>query len=284
MSEGAEYKSVAMRDLGAARKAYEAGDAEASRAAHAARVVGSPETHSKAGGHIKSVVFGGLDGIITTFAVVAGAVGGGLSVDVILILGFSSVFADALSMGVGDALSSKAENEFIMLERSREEWELENDKEGEVQEMVDLYTSKGMKEEDAREVITRMAKYPDFFVDVMMVEELELQVPDPDDNPIWDGLVTFCSFVVFGTVPLLGYVAFSSLQLTVTALFGIACFLTACTLFGLGMVKSQFTKMTWYRSGLEVLVLGSCTAMVAYFIGWFVESVTLSGGGVGGLH
>lgn len=163
-------------------------------------------------------------------------------------------------------------------------WELENFPEGEIQEMVDLYTQKGMSEEDARVVIERMAKYPDFFVNIMMVEELELQVPDPDDNPIWDGMVTFASFVAFGTVPLLGYVAFSSLQLTVEALFAVACALTACTLFGLGMVKSQFTKMTWYRSGLEVLVLGSGTAMVAYFIGWFVETLLAGDGGVGGIH
>lgn len=142
-----------------------------------------------------------------------------------------------------------------------------------------------MGEEDAREVITRMAKYPEFFVDVMMVEELELQVPDEDDNPAWDGLVTFTSFVIFGTVPLLGYVAFASLQLPATTLFIIACILTAMCLFGLGVVKSRFSRYAWYRGGLEVLVLGGCTASVAFFIGWFVETVAIGAdGGAGGLH
>lgn len=70
----------------------------------------------------KSIVFGGLDGIITTFAIVAGASGGSLGVETILILGFSNIFADALSMGVGDALSSKAEAEYIKAERKREQW------------------------------------------------------------------------------------------------------------------------------------------------------------------
>mmetsp|Transcript_11621 Transcript_11621/g.27624 ORF Transcript_11621/g.27624 Transcript_11621/m.27624 type:complete len:282 (-) Transcript_11621:94-939(-) len=279
---GTEDVDISMRDLEAARKAHAAGNVEASKAAHAARV--HNEQHSKAGEHIKSIVFGGLDGIITTFAVVAGAVGGGLSTDVILILGFSSVFADALSMGVGDALSSKAENEFTMLERSREEWELDNNPEGEIQEMVDLYKQKGMEEEDARVVIERMAKYKDFFIDIMMVEELELQVPDPDDNPMWDGMVTFGSFVLFGTVPLLGYVALATLDLSVDALFGVACGLTACTLFGLGMVKSRFTKMAWWRSGLEVFLLGSATAMVAYFIGMLVETILADDGEVVPAH
>ena len=103
------------RDLPAARKAFKNGDAAASALAHGAggRVQqGSgydemgvaktaPERHKKAGEFIKSVVLGGLDGIITTFAVVSGATGGGLGTDVILVLGFSNILADAMSMGVG---------------------------------------------------------------------------------------------------------------------------------------------------------------------------------------
>ena len=107
-----------MRDLEGARNAYAKGDIEASKAAHAMKI--HNEHHSAVGGHIKSIVFGGMDGIITTFAVVAGAVGGGLGTEVILILGFSSVFADAVSMGVGDALSTKSENEYILMEKARE--------------------------------------------------------------------------------------------------------------------------------------------------------------------
>ena len=49
-------------------------------------------------------------------------------------------------------------------------------------------------------------RYPGFFVNVMMNEELELQVPDADDNPWKSGAITFSAFVVFGVVPLLGYV------------------------------------------------------------------------------
>ena len=80
----------------------------------------------------------------------AGATGGGLDVHTILILGFSNIFADALSMGVGDALSTKAENEFILGEKMREEWEMKNNPEGEIDEMVDLYVEKGMSKEDAQ--------------------------------------------------------------------------------------------------------------------------------------
>mmetsp|Transcript_14097 Transcript_14097/g.18822 ORF Transcript_14097/g.18822 Transcript_14097/m.18822 type:complete len:141 (+) Transcript_14097:393-815(+) len=126
------------------------------------------------------MIFGGLDGILTSFAIVAGAAGGSLSTGVVLVLGFSNIFADALSMGVGEFLSSKAENEWIISERKREAWEMENYPEGEINEMIDIYESRGMKREDAKMVIETMSKYKDFFIDVMMAEELQLQVPEED--------------------------------------------------------------------------------------------------------
>jgi DNA damage-binding protein 1 len=124
------------------------------------------------------MIFGGLDGILTSFAIVAGAAGGNLSTNVVLILGFSNIFADALAMGVGEFLSSKAENEWILSERKREEWEFENFPDGEIKEMVEIYEERGMSHDDAALVIHTMAKYKDFFVDVMMTQELQLQVPD----------------------------------------------------------------------------------------------------------
>ena len=74
-SKMSKTQEVAMRDLGAARQAYADGDVEASKAAHKAKVLNAPEQHKRIGGHVKSIVYGGLDGIITTFAVVAGAAG-----------------------------------------------------------------------------------------------------------------------------------------------------------------------------------------------------------------
>lgn len=86
----------------------------------------------------------------------------------------------AYSMGVGEFLSSKATNEWILSERRREEWEMDNYPEGEIREMIEIYEEKGMNHEDAKLVIETMAKYKDFFVDVMMQQELELQVPEED--------------------------------------------------------------------------------------------------------
>ena len=88
----------------------------------------------------QDIVYGGLDGIITTFSIVAGANGGGLSVLTIIILGFSNVFADAMSTGVSSWMSSRAKAEYKKLEREREQWEFENNPEGEIEEMIDFCT------------------------------------------------------------------------------------------------------------------------------------------------
>jgi len=232
----------------AARKAYEGEDTAASRQYHDTRHEQTQESedwHQSEGGLLKPVIFGGLDGILTSFAIVAGAAGGGLSPNVVLILGFSNIFADALSMGVGEFLSSKANNEWILSERKREEWEMNNYPEGEIREMIDIYKSRGMNEEDARLVITTMAKYKEFFVDVMMQQELDLQVPDEDHvaESIKEGIIMFIAFATFGAMPLLGYVIIpATMPLSgADSLFNAACFVTAIVLFLLGSLKSKFS-------------------------------------------
>ena len=229
---------------------------------------------------MKPIIFGGLDGILTSFAIVAGSAGGSLPTSVILILGFSNIFADALSMGVGEFLSSKAENEWILSEREREHWEMDNYPDGEITEMIDIYENRGMTRKDAAQVITTMAKYKEFFVDVMMAEELQLRVPDEDyliEN-MKEGVVMFCSFASFGSFPLLGYaiIPVTFPHLGEEVLFTCACVVTAIVLFIMGCVKSQFSASNWFMCGCETLLLGGACATVAYTVGLFVEGLTQS--------
>ena len=84
--------------------------------------------------------------------------------------------ADAMAMGVGEYLSTKSSDEYARRERAREDWELRNHPEGEVEEMVEIYVQRGMSREDAQVVISTMAKYHDFFVDVMMVRSRRFEV------------------------------------------------------------------------------------------------------------
>ena len=149
------------------------------------------------------------------------------------------------SMGVGEFLSSKANNEWILSEKKREEWEMENYREGEIKEMIDIYKSKGLSHEDATVVIETMAKYKNFFVDVMMQQELELQVPEDNhvEESMKEGFVMFCSFAFFGAMPLLAYTVIPWLfpHLEPEALFELACVVTGLVLFFLGSIKSKFS-------------------------------------------
>lgn len=266
---------------GTARKAYEGADVEASKNYHDTRHDNSSEVreepHQTEGGMLKPLIFGGLDGILTSFAIVAGAAGGALSPKVVLILGFSNIFADALSMGVGEFLSSKAESEWILSERKREMWEMENYPDGEIQEMIDIYEERGMSREDAEKVVKTMAQYKDFFVNIMMAEELELNVP-PDDykmESFKEGILMFCSFAFFGALPLLGYVIIPSTfpDLDEIFLFYSACVITGLVLFIMGCIKSNFSASAWYTCGAETLLLGGACATVAYTIGQVVDSM-----------
>lgn len=264
-----------------AREAFIFKDAHASRQYHekklSAKDDDDDEAHQSEGGFLKPIIFGGLDGILTSFAIVAGAAGGRLPPSVVLILGFSNIFADALSMGVGEFLSSKATNEWILSERGREEWELDNFPEGEIQEMVDIYISKGMSPEDAESVIRTMSKYKKFFVDLMMAQELELQVPEEDHivQSCKEGFVMFTAFASFGAMPLIGYVLFPLIDpdMSEEALFLSACIVTAIVLFLMGSLKSYFCTQNWFRAGTETLILGGTCATVAYMIGQLVQGI-----------
>ena len=194
----------------AIRKAFVNLDAEESKNAHINRT--DEEGHMSGSEYIKSAVYGSLDGILTAYAIVCGATGGNMSTQVIVVLGVANIIADAFAMGVGDTVSTWSYNEHVAQERKREEWELENFPQGEIEEMVDLYESRGLPREKAEEVIRVMAKYKDFFVDVMVREELGLEMPGEDESPVRQGFVTFVSFAISGFVPLFAYIILPSVD------------------------------------------------------------------------
>jgi VIT1/CCC1 family predicted Fe2+/Mn2+ transporter len=262
-----------------ARSAYASGDSSMSINLHKKKVGAAPEKHTKGAEHIKSGVFGAIDGIITTFSVVSGAVGGSLGSNVILILGFSNLVSDGLSMGLGDFISSQAEYDYAKAEMRREKWEFENYSQGEKDEMVEIYRDKGLSKEDATELVEVLAKNKNNFIDTMMVEELGMLPPSPDESPAMGGLVTFLAFLIFGIIPLLPYVIGEAIAKGTqvpannNALFGIAIGLVAVALFTLGAVTSKFTIHTWYKAGMYMLIVGAVAAGSSYLIGWGVDSI-----------
>lgn len=127
------------------KQAFQDRDPETSRTYHTNQAKISLDTeveqHKNYGDYVKSIVYGGLDGIITSYAVVCsvpfygglfksvwrakkvnGVAGANLPINIVLVLGFSNLVADGMSMGVGDYLSELAEIDYVSSERAREVW------------------------------------------------------------------------------------------------------------------------------------------------------------------
>lgn len=259
------------RNLDKAKEAFKNKDVEAAKKAHQLKKRSYEKHNTEQGQYIKNVVYGGLDGIITTFAVVAGVAGASLSPGVVLIMGFANLIADGLSMAIGDYLSTKAEIKYKELERERETWEVEHYPEGEKIELIELYTAKGMEKEDAVTVTEIISKNKNTWIDIMMVEELG--IIEEDESPVKNALVTFTSFVIFGFIPVLAYVLSRFIPYFAENTFIIASVLTGATLFTLGALKVKVTEENWLKSGLEMLIVGGLAATAAYIIGNLLSAV-----------
>ena len=110
---------------------------------------------------IGNLVYGVMDGTVTTFAVVAGVVGPSLPASIIVILGFANLFADGFSMAIGNSLCGEDTERIHCKSKKREEWEIDNMIEEEKQEIKDIYAKKGFRAkvlEDVVRIITGRRK------------------------------------------------------------------------------------------------------------------------------
>jgi vacuolar iron transporter family protein len=226
--------------------------------------------------YFKEVIFGGIDGIITTFAVVAGFSGAALSGDattqlsflVMLLFGLANLFADGVSMGLGNILSVRSDKDLYNAARRKETDEVRTHAENEVEETVTLLMQKGYSMEDARTMTVLYQKNEVFWVDFMMTNELQMSDPR-GDNPWLTGLATFVSFVVFGFIPLAPFVFAGTAAAGHVFVYSIMG--TALALFLLGILKWKIVGTPFVKTMLEVLVIGVVAATVAFFVGSLFE-------------
>jgi len=256
-----------------ARKAFQKGDLDASRKAHSRKAIAQAmEQHGGASHqYIGDMVYGGLDGIVTTFAVVSGVAGAALGSGVILILGLANLLADGLSMATGAYLSTKSEREYYDREREREAWEVAHFPEGERAELVELYKAQGYSQEDAETLVSIQSRDEDLWVDTMMVLELGM-LPD-ERTPLRSALATFGAFLVAGTVPLVVYLLGLFVPIDAAISFPVSLVLSGAALFCLGAAKVFVTERNWLRSGLEMLVVGGLAAGVAFLVGYVLQGL-----------
>lgn len=264
--------------LDEARRAFAKGDHAAAAAAHDFRRIAhaSREQHAGAGAqYIGDLVYGGLDGIITTFAVVSGVAGANLGTGVILILGLANLFADGFSMATGAYLSTKSEQEYYAQERRRERWEVEHFPDGERAELLEMYRARGYSDEDAQQLVAIQSRDTERWVDAMMIDEL--QMLRNDGNPLKNGLATLIAFIMAGSVPLLIYLVGLLVPVAAGVAFPTSVALSALALFGLGAAKVLVTGQKPLRNGMEMLLVGGLAAAVAYVVGALLRGLGAQG-------
>lgn len=261
-----------------ARSAWANGDPAAAARAHSPERIAAAagERHTGAGSqYIGEFVYGGLDGIITTFAVVSGVVGANLDARIILVLGLANLLADGFSMATGSYLSTKSENELYKRERQREAWEVEHFPEGEKQELYEIFIAKGHSEDDAWQLTELVSRRREHWIDTMMVDELGMTADER--NPWWNGLATLAAFLIAGVVPLLVYLAGLLVTIPPQTAFLISVALSGLALFGLGAAKVLVTGQRIARSGTEMLLVGGLAAVVAYGVGVLLRGLGVEG-------
>ena len=220
--------------------------------------------------YLPEIVYGGIDGSVTTFAVVAGAAGAGLEHSIVIILGIANLVADGFSMSVGSYLAQQSDQLKYRDYRAKEQWEVEHNPEEGRAEIREVYVRKGFTGELLDRIVAHITSDPKVWVDTMMKEELELQLSTK--SPFSTGLATFLAFIVAGIIPLITYFGENLIQ-TQTNVFLLSCVAAAGVFMLIGWMKSSLTESSRFRGVIETLLLGSAAATLAFFAGSILESL-----------
>lgn len=220
--------------------------------------------------YLGEFVYGGIDGAVTTFAVVSGTVGAGLDNKVIIILGFANLLADGFAMSVGAYLSTKSVIDNYNKHKQIEYWEVDNLPEKEREEVEDIYRKKGFAGELLQKVVDTITSNKDRWVDVMMKDELMMS--EETKSPFMMGLITYISFILVGMIPLIIYV-WDYIGNFPGNLFMWTSILTSFAFMFIGFLKTYVTQTSKLKGILETLVLGILAATVSYFVGDLLEGL-----------
>ena len=215
--------------------------------------------------YLRDWIYGGIDGSVTTFAVVAGVVGAQLPTSVILIIGAANIIADGFSMAASNFLGTRTEHEELKHVEAVERRHIERFPEGEREEVRQIFREKGFEGETLQRIVDSITSDRDVWVRTMMTEEYGL----PQEVRSWwlAAASTFISFMVCGLLPLIPFI------IKMTNPFLWATIITGCVFFAIGSVKSIWSTARWWRSGLETLFVGSIAAALAYVAGVVLKGI-----------
>ena len=243
---------------------------EALRAEHTASAIRA-RLQDRTQSYLRDVIYGAIDGIVTTFAVVAGAAGAGLADRVVIILGVANLIADGFSMSVSNWLGSRAEQQQRERAKREEQRHIRLLPEGEREEVRQIYAAKGLEGATLEAVVDALTEDRDLWVRTMLTEELGF--PQSGRSPVRAAAATFLAFVSFGVLPLLVFLVQSVADLEIGAPFAWSAVLAGLAFFAVGTLKSRFVDQPWWKAGVETLALGGAAAGLAYLVGLILENV-----------
>ncbi|XP_057979330.1 uncharacterized protein LOC131165486 isoform X2 [Malania oleifera] len=204
------------------------------------------------GEFVKSVVYAGLDAIVTCFSLI------------------SSISAGHLS---SDFVSSSTEKDVAAKERAVTEWDVIYEGRSQRDELLRRYQALGMDADDATAVVNIFAKYKDRLVEEKMVAEKGMVPPDEAEKPWKNGVVTLGAFLVFGSAPLLSFIVLIPFTHSDKVKFVGACVMSALALALLGIAKAKIAGQNYVLSAAVTLFNGAVAAAAAYAIGWTLRNV-----------
>lgn len=219
------------------------------------------------GMYLRDWIYAGIDGAVTTFAIVAGVAGAEMSVGVILILGFANLLADGFSMAAANYSGTKAERDQAARVLAMEHRHIAHAPDGEREEIRQIFAAKGFTGTVLDRAVATITADEDRWARTMLVEEHGLA---PVERSPWLAAgFTFSAFLVCGIVPLLPYLTGAGFRESMV--------MTAVVFFAIGSAKSRWSLAPWWRSGLETLVIGLAAAGLAYGVGYFLRGLVEGG-------
>lgn len=219
-----------------------------------------------ASSYLRDCVYGGIDGAVTTFAIVAGVEGAGFSRTVIIALGIANVLADGFSMAAGNYSATKADLDNLNRLREVERKHIREIPEGEREEIRQILRLKGLRGDVREQAMEAITSDEAVWVDMMVAEEYGISTTVP--KPLPAALATFWAFLLCGSVPLLPFL------LSMPNPFSTAIIATGMTFFAIGAMKSRWALARWWRSGLETLLIGAAAATIAFVAGHWIGVIT----------
>jgi VIT1/CCC1 family predicted Fe2+/Mn2+ transporter len=215
--------------------------------------------------YLKDFVYGAIDGAVTTFAVVSGVAGAGLSPGIVIILGAANLVGDGFSMAAGNYLSTHAENQQREKLRTLEEQHIEQYPEGEREEVREIFRNYGMDELNLDSIVSAVTSDRNRWVQVMLREEYGLSTATP--TALVAALVTFAAFMLVGALPLAPFLVNLVSPNLWPRPYMWSTLMTGTAFFLVGAIKSLFVEEHWTRAGLVTLLVGGLAAALAYGIG-----------------